>query len=626
MKRLHLFFSLQKRLFGLSLLFLILFGSEVLYSQDQELSDSLRLVGLQNAGNSPEKLKLLYEIASNERDPFKKLKYSEELIKQAKEFDSLKYLAYGIYERGNAYKLKGDFSNALKNYLEMAKIANSLENQRFLAVADLSMGDIYSQMSNHERAIMYYNEALQDFRKLKDTFNIASTLYNLGDEYLKNEEANTAFKNFQESLNLFQNLDPDENSETESEMGVAYNMGSMGVIYAMRGENEKAEENIHQAVETLEKLELFDAISEYLTEMSNIYQKKGNLQKATDFALMSREIASTYGYKDQISKADLKLSQLYEEAGDIPTSYRFYKDYIIYRDSINNIASVQEMAGIRADYEVAQKQMEVDLLTEKEKNQKIAVIGLSSAGVLIALLAFGLFRRNRFIKRTNVIIEEEKDRSNDLLLNILPEETAAELKVNGHVQAKKFESVSILFADFQKFTQYAEKLAPERLIEIVDYYFSAFDQIIDKYKLEKIKTIGDRYMVAAGLPFPSEDHAHKMVYAAFEMLDFVEKAKGNQQFNEAHFDVRIGINSGPVVAGVVGTKKFAYDIWGDAVNIASRMESSSVAGRINISEHTFELIRDRFICRYRGEIEVKNRGILKMYFVNGLKGSSQKNG
>jgi class 3 adenylate cyclase len=145
---------------------------------------------------------------------------------------------------------------------------------------------------------------------------------------------------------------------------------------------------------------------------------------------------------------------------------------------------------------------------------------------------------------------------------------------------------------------------------------------MEKYGLEKIKTIGDSYMCAGGLPFATEDHAQKMVYAAFEIIAFVEESKKINGATHTHFDIRIGINTGPVVAGVVGSKKFSYDIWGDTVNVASRMESMSQPGRINISEKTYALIKNDFKCTYRGEIEAKNKGKLKMYFVNSAKISS----
>jgi class 3 adenylate cyclase len=269
-----------------------------------------------------------------------------------------------------------------------------------------------------------------------------------------------------------------------------------------------------------------------------------------------------------------------------------------------------------AEMEVSQKQIELDLANQQKRTQKIVTISTGTALFLIFLLAVGLFRRNIYIKRTKAIIEKEKDRSDRLLLNILPEETALELKESGVVKANKFESVTVLFTDFEAFTALAEDVNPEVLVNRLGVYFTAFDDIIEKYNLEKIKTIGDSYMCAGGLPFPIEDHAIKMVKAAFEILQFVEDAKSGETEDTLSFDMRIGINTGPVVAGVVGSKKFSYDIWGDTVNVASRMETNSETGKVNISEHTFKLVKDEFNCDYRGEIAVKNRGKMKMYFVN----------
>ena len=255
----------------------------------------------------------------------------------------------------------------------------------------------------------------------------------------------------------------------------------------------------------------------------------------------------------------------------------------------------------------------------QQKRQKSALYTLILTSAIVLLLAIGLYRRYVFIRKTNVVINEEKNRAEDLLLNILPYETAKELQLNGKVKAKRSESVTVMFTDFKSFTKFSESLTPEALVKSVDFFFSRFDQIVDKYGLEKIKTIGDAYMCAGGLPFPLEDHAIKVINAAFEILDVMEEAKKVKDDDISHFDIRIGINTGPVVAGVVGIKKFAYDIWGDTVNIASRMESASTSGRINISENTYKLIKDHFVCKYRGEIEVKNRGIMKMYFVNAKK-------
>ncbi|HSF44537.1 MAG TPA: adenylate/guanylate cyclase domain-containing protein, partial [Chitinophagaceae bacterium] len=238
------------------------------------------------------------------------------------------------------------------------------------------------------------------------------------------------------------------------------------------------------------------------------------------------------------------------------------------------------------------------------------------------MLLAGLFQRYKFTQEANKIIEAEKKRSDTLLLNILPEETAQELKQNGKVLAKKFQSVTVMFTDFQGFTQYATYLEPEVLVSTVDFYFSKFDQIIEKYGLEKIKTVGDSYMCAGGLPFPSEDHAFKMIQAAMEIEQFICETQNDPTNDKIRLNIRIGINTGPVVAGIVGTKKFAYDIWGDTVNIASRMESNSLPGKINISENTYQLVKDLVDVEYRGELHVKNRGAMKMYFINRQKSSA----
>ena len=190
-----------------------------------------------------------------------------------------------------------------------------------------------------------------------------------------------------------------------------------------------------------------------------------------------------------------------------------------------------------------------------------------------------------------------------------------ELKENGRVKAKKFEQVTVLFADFKDFSRYAEHMEPEKLLMNLDHYFSEFDQIVEKYNLEKIKTLGDCYMIAGGLPFPDETHTKRTVQASFEIIDFVNKTRQDLSLPDASLEIRIGIHCGPVVAGVVGSKKFAYDIWGDTVNIAARLQTASEPGKINVSQSVCKLIDDFYECDYRGKIEVKNRGILKMFYV-----------
>lgn len=213
-------------------------------------------------------------------------------------------------------------------------------------------------------------------------------------------------------------------------------------------------------------------------------------------------------------------------------------------------------------------------------------------------------------------IEKERELSETLLLNILPASTAKELKEKGVASPKLFPNVSILFTDFVDFTLISEKMKPEKLVEDLDNCFRAFDDIILSNKLEKIKTIGDAYMAISGAPIDDPSHAFHAVTAALQIRSFIEKWNLEKTRNQDRpWGIRLGIHSGAVIGGVVGKNKFAFDIWGDAVNTASRMESSGESGKINISGATYALIKNYFICSYRGKIKAKNKGEIDMYFV-----------
>ena len=270
----------------------------------------------------------------------------------------------------------------------------------------------------------------------------------------------------------------------------------------------KAEINLNQAVQKLTELGDFYPISVYTLTLSDIYLVRNQDLKSLEYAEQSLHLAQEYGLKEQISDAFLKLSEIYEKMGLPERSINYLKSHNIYRDSITSIAAVQEMAELRTEFEVAQKQSEVDLLTKeaeiadlRARRQRWIIFGSVLSLVLVAVLGVNAFRRYRFMQETNRIIEEEKNRSDVLLRNILPEETALELKEQGYVKARKIEGVTVLFTDFIEFTRYAEQVAPEQMVRSIDYYFKKFDEITTRYNLEKIKTIGDSYMCAGGLPF-----------------------------------------------------------------------------------------------------------------------------
>ncbi|MGB0882710.1 MAG: adenylate/guanylate cyclase domain-containing protein [Vicingaceae bacterium] len=243
------------------------------------------------------------------------------------------------------------------------------------------------------------------------------------------------------------------------------------------------------------------------------------------------------------------------------------------------------------------------------------------------LLEVQVKERTREVIKQKELLEVEKEKAEKLLLNILPSETAEELKAKGKATARKYRMTSIMFTDFKSFTKIAEEIKPEVLVSELDNYFKNFDEIIDKYDVEKIKTIGDAYMCAGGIPIRNKSNPIDIVLAGLEIQRFMKvynKAKAAE--GEKGWGLRIGIHTGSVIAGVVGIKRFAYDIWGDSVNIASRIEAAGGVGKVNISGVTYELVKEFFTCEYRGEIRAKNKGKIDMYFVHGIKPELSVNG
>jgi class 3 adenylate cyclase len=213
-------------------------------------------------------------------------------------------------------------------------------------------------------------------------------------------------------------------------------------------------------------------------------------------------------------------------------------------------------------------------------------------------------------------LRTEQDKAENLLLNILPKSIAEKLKAESQTIADQFDAASILFADVVDFTPLSERMSAAEVVGMLDHLFSHFDELADRHGLEKIKTIGDCYMVAAGVPAPRPDHARAMAHMALEMTEAMRSEDG---VGHLGLELRIGINSGPVVAGVIGRKRFLYDLWGDAVNTASRMESSGTPGRIQVTRATYELLKDEFRFEHRGRVDVKGKGEMETWYLVGPK-------
>ena len=252
----------------------------------------------------------------------------------------------------------------------------------------------------------------------------------------------------------------------------------------------------------------------------------------------------------------------------------------------------------------------------------LEALGVTVVSFVVSTQTFNAFLRqvvaDKLLERKNAEIAEEKKRGDELLNIVLPEEIANELKATGHVQPRQFSSATIMMLDFKNFSNICRSLTPEGLIAVLDHCFKNFDRITATHRLEKIKTIGDAYLCVGGVPKSNQTHPFDCIEAALEMLAFLEEWKVEQMaLNEPFFEARVGIHSGPVIAGVVGDKKFVFDMWGPAMNITARLESSGEAGKINISQTTYDLVKHKMVCSHRGKIPIKNQEPLDMYFVKG---------
>ena len=327
----------------------------------------------------------------------------------------------------------------------------------------------------------------------------------------------------------------------------------------------------------------------------------------------SKEQESNQQVLQDMEQAKVDLEKMNEEQVKVELlnmKYKMLVDSLATKQMMDSVSIVQKDVQLR----------EQKAVLERQRARRWLYFTIIA---IVILLAGGIFSRykaqkkhSNVLEEKNEAIEKEKERSESLLLNILPETIAKELKINGKAKARYHNNVSVLFADFVNFSGISEKLSPEKLIEDLDYCFRNFDKIIGKYELEKIKTIGDSYMCAGGLTIEQPDHAQRVINAAIEIQFFLQSLKKEKQFKkEPFFEARIGIHVGPIIAGVVGLKKFAYDIWGDTVNVASRMESSGEPGRVNISEDTYNMVKDDFAFEYRGKVEAKNKGKIDMYYV-----------
>lgn len=569
-----------------------------------------------------------------------------------------KAAALGYSLQGIANHVQGNYPRALEYYEKSLTIYDEIGDKKGIAGRLGNIGLIYGDQSNYPRALEYYEKSVAIDEELGNKQGIAANLNNIGGIYHSQGNYPRALENFKKSLAILEELG-DKN-------GNAGCLNNIGLIYQNLGQTNHALEYYEKSLAIRKEIGDNQGIAKSLMNIGIIYKEQSNYPRAFEYYEKSLAIAEGIGDKNNIASSLINMGDIYKEQGKATLAlnycqkglklaedirvlnlqksacqclYDTYKtlgkgnEALIYmekmrvvEDSLNARETTKkleqmEFAKVMLQDSIA-KAEEARLVKKahqeevRKKNQTRNV--LIGSTLLFILLAGGLYSRWRFVRKSRDIISKEKDRSENLLLNILPEEIAEELKEKGRAEARDFDRVTIIFTDFKGFTALSEQLTAQELVAEINSCFEAFDGIMGSLGIEKIKTIGDAYMAAGGLPVPSEGSVKNSVLAGLKMQEFIAKRKIKlEALGKPAFEMRVGIHTGPVVAGIVGVKKFQYDIWGDTVNTASRMESSGEIGQVNISESTYVLLKDDddFTFESRGKIKAKGKDAMEMWFV-----------
>ncbi|MCB9269647.1 MAG: tetratricopeptide repeat protein [Lewinellaceae bacterium] len=540
----------------------------------------------------------------NRSDYQKTLDYYLRALNVAKRMGNSTALAIAHNNVGSIYHNEGDYTQALDHYIK------SLEynDPRQIGPTLNNIGTIYMNQNNYSKALEYCIRSLDLNRQKGDQGAVAATLTKMGAIYRELEDYSNSLDNYSQSLEIFQQLD--------HKTGIADTYNSLGLLYQRQGEYPKALDFHEKGLTYYEQLGDKNGMALSANNIGEIYLKQKDYNKALAYCQRGYDLSVSFHSLVRKRASCSCLYDTHKALGNGDKALLYLEQLNAVEDSLNSQETAKKLQQMefQAEARTIQEAHEAEV-RQKEKTKNISLI----IGGFFLLLAGAFYIRWRYVRQSKASIQIEKERSENLLLNILPEEIARELKEKGKADARDFEMVSILFTDFKDFTEQGSRLSAAELVNEINSCFEAFDAIIEKYGIEKIKTIGDAYMAAGGLPVPSDDSVKNTVLAALEMQEFISKRKSEIGPGRKHaFEMRAGIHTGPVVAGIVGVKKFQYDIWGDTVNTASRVESSGQPGLVNISQTTYELLSDDpdLTFESRGKIEVKGKGEMEMYFVS----------
>jgi class 3 adenylate cyclase len=511
---------------------------------------------------------------------------------------------------------------AVMDYYNAIDYAERHHVHATLAIAYEKIALILGDLGDVERSERFYKRSIHLSDSIGDGFRSFMAKSNWANHLLQRHLPEEALKLYHEATLIAVDAGLSQEELNRVQVGKARCLIALGRMEAARDQ--------------LDRVQITTAIPDMRSEQA--YQlARGQLElgfqherKALAHCRAAFNAPERYGSGRLRKLACDCMVKGYRALGDLHAAMEWidreqqWSDSIRYQEQANTVVrlDVDREYGqlLRADsMRVVQEEHKAELRKQEQKARDASRRDLLIfASVAIVALVAGLWSRLRYISRTKRTIEDQKEISDGLLLNILPEQVARELKAHGRSQARFFDNVTILFSDFKDFTDIAARLSPTELVKELNTCFEAFDDIVARHGIEKIKTIGDAYMAAGGLPAPVADAASRTLLAALEMQTFIRHhAAQRRAKGEPSFDMRIGINTGPVVAGIVGVRKFQYDVWGDTVNTASRMEQCGAVGQVNISATTYAHVKDdpAFTFEHRGPLDVKGKGAMEMYFV-----------
>lgn len=548
----------------------------------------------------------------------------ERALFMAKELRDTSAIAGLLLKRSTARMMQGDYNASLMDLHDALGLYERLGDEDGVADAYNSIGSIHYYDRNYTQARQYYERSLAIRQRRGERAEMAMLFGNIGSVLEEMEEPDSALVYHHRHLAI-------RKAENNTNwIPICYT--NLGVCHDKAGSSDSALYYLQASLTLYDKGDkMRHARGHAMSMLGLAWVRADRPGKAIPLCTDALEFAKALGDLPLQKQCYGCLYKAFHALGNESRAFFMHQRYVAVRDSIYGEQRAKELVRIELLYNFKQERLSDSLRRvdeqrqaefsyqqriSRERDQK-RVFLFSAIGVL--LFAGGLFSRLRYIQRSRTIIREERDRSDRLLLNILPAPIAEELKAHGRAQAREVDGVSILFTDFHEFTRMSEYMTAQELVAEIDACFRAFDRIAAAHGVEKIKTIGDAYMAAAGLPAPREGSARDAVLAAMEMQAWLKARSDDRAAQQLPvFTMRVGIHTGPVVAGIVGDTKFQYDLWGDTVNTAARMESAGVVGEVNISQATYECLKEEQDLRFtpRGRVAVKGKGELRMYFVS----------